>query len=90
MYLKSKSYQTGSYKEDPYLPFGPRLYLYPSYAFGQIGINLRLKLILPNEYPAASAYHYGGGLLAGIEPTWEIPLEKGLVKTIEYFKEKVS
>jgi hypothetical protein len=60
---------------DQYL--APRFYLNPSYAFGDFVLGVQLKYVLPNGYSTSdpSGLYDGGGLLAGIGPSYRLKLD---------------
>jgi hypothetical protein len=53
----------------------PRFYLSPSYAFGDFLVGIQLKYILPNGYAVGNSYYDGGGLLAGLGPSYKLKLD---------------
>jgi len=55
--------------------YGPRLYLNPSYSFGDLSIAGQLKFVLQNNYSQTEAAYDGGGFLGGIGPSYLMKLD---------------
>ncbi len=57
--------------------YGPRLYFYPSYAFGDLVITGRAKYVLPNGYAVSDPLYVTcvGGFLLGLEPSVRLKLD---------------
>ena len=70
----------GQLSQEPYNSFGPRLYLAPSYVWGNWTFVGGIKYVLANAYPLDnpqySALYVGGGLLLGLEPSYKVSLDK--------------
>ena len=65
---------------EPYNYYGPRLYLAPSYALGDVKISGQAKYVFANDYPefsngAANTMYFGGGWLFGVGPSWKATLD---------------
>ncbi len=54
---------------------GTRFYLTPSYSFGDFSVLARAKYILANNYPTTNFFYDGGGLLLGLEPSYQLKLD---------------
>ena len=66
---------TGNWSPEGHAFYGPRFYLNPSYAFGDLTISGNLKYVLDNGNDRSSAYYDGGGFLGGIGPTYLLKLD---------------
>lgn len=65
----------GNWTPEPNAFYGPRFYLNPSYSFGDLSIGGTLKFVLPNNYSKSDASYDGGGLLAGLGPSYLVKLD---------------
>jgi len=54
---------------------GTRFYATPSYAFGDLTLAGRVKYVLSNGNPADNPLYFGGGWLAGLEPSYRLKLD---------------
>ena len=70
----------GQLSQESYNSLGPRLYLAPSYVWGNWTFVGGIKYVLANGYPLDnpqySALYVGGGLLLGLEPSYKVNLDK--------------
>jgi hypothetical protein len=53
----------------------PRLYLNPSYAFGNFSLAASLSYVFQNSYSEGNTYYDGGGFLAGLSPSYKLKLD---------------
>jgi tetratricopeptide (TPR) repeat protein len=70
VYLPGQTAVNGQWTPDASYLYGPRLYLNPSYAFGDFTLAAQFKYILPNGYGSSSSSYDGGGYLLGIGPSY--------------------
>jgi hypothetical protein len=61
--------------------YGPRLYLAPSYSFGDIKLSAQAKYVFANAYPdtfsssGVAPLYFGGGWVLGVGPSWKLVLD---------------
>jgi hypothetical protein len=69
----------GNFVAEPHASYGPRFYLIPSYAFGDLTVAARAKYILPNGYAVGDPFYATcvPGFLVGVEPSWLLKLDSG-------------
>lgn len=65
----------GNWTPEAHAFFGPRLYVTPSYSFGDLNIAGHLKFVLPNNYDQSNFSYDGGGFLGGLEPSYVLKLD---------------
>jgi len=76
-YFSSKRPETagGPLVTESQVYYAPRLYLAPSYSFGQFNLGGMVKYILANGYGINDSLYNGGGLLLSLRPGLNLPLD---------------
>jgi hypothetical protein len=74
-FLPAQNEANGVLVTEPDTSLAPRLYLYPSYAFGDFNLLGRVKYILANGYPQSNQLYDGGGYLFGLQPSVKFKLD---------------
>lgn len=65
----------GNLIAEPHPYYGPRLYLAPSYSFGDFTLAGLVKYIFSNGYSTSDGFYDGGGIRAGIDPSYRLKLD---------------
>ncbi len=77
VYLPCKREINGQFTAEPTYSYGPRFYLTPSYAIGDLTLSGVAKYVFPNGYNISNLDLYnGGGFMAGLEPSWKLSLDE--------------
>ncbi len=66
----------GQFVTESHNSIGPRFYLSPSYAFGDLAIAVVAKYVLQNGYAITDLLYNGGGFLFGIDPSYRLKLDE--------------
>ena len=74
-YFPAQIPTNGQLVTEPQDSLGPRLYLSPSYVFGDLTVAGVAKYVLPNGYGISDTFYDGGGFLFGIEPSYRLKLD---------------
>jgi len=75
-FLPAQTAVNGQWVAEAHNSLGARFYLDPSWAFGNFLLSGRVKWVMANGYDPSDLSYDGGGLLLGIEPSYQFPLDR--------------
>ncbi len=81
-FLPAQTAVNGQWVTEAHNSIGPRVYLNPSWAFGNFVLAGRVKYVLANGYDPTDLFYDGGGLLLGIEPSYKFTLDSQSALTV--------
>ncbi len=74
-FLPAQTAVNGQWVAETHNSLGARIYLDPSWAFGDLVLAGRVKYVLANGYGTGDASYDGGGLVLGFEPSYKVEMD---------------